>query len=190
MPLPCTHLVTHSSTAQNLWPPSAPGLTPVSETTVFNVSGHRDDSVPEDNIWRGILSVVFFFLIISVLAFPNGECCPLFPHPQALMPLTGPWVSAGSCLVGLGTPQKAVGGCGGWQLPLALTCLLGSLPASEHCRTGHTPTVLLISAPGPPICAPPMSLCGGTFPEGLQEGVNPSEVSHLFLHYVVGEQKP
>ncbi|NXC19890.1 PTSS1 synthase, partial [Corythaeola cristata] len=33
----------------------------------------RDDSVPEDNIWRGILSVIFFFLIISVLAFPNGE---------------------------------------------------------------------------------------------------------------------
>ncbi|KAJ7413268.1 hypothetical protein WISP_91875 [Willisornis vidua] len=32
----------------------------------------RDDSVPEDNIWRGILSVIFFFLIISVLAFPNG----------------------------------------------------------------------------------------------------------------------
>uniref|UniRef100_A0A9L0R4H9 Phosphatidylserine synthase 1 n=1 Tax=Equus caballus TaxID=9796 RepID=A0A9L0R4H9_HORSE len=31
----------------------------------------RDDSVPEDNIWRGILSVIFFFLIISVLAFPN-----------------------------------------------------------------------------------------------------------------------
>ncbi|XP_070248269.1 phosphatidylserine synthase 1 isoform X4 [Myotis yumanensis] len=33
----------------------------------------RDDSVPEDNIWRGILSVIFFFLIISVLAFPNGS---------------------------------------------------------------------------------------------------------------------
>jgi hypothetical protein len=33
----------------------------------------RDDRVPEDNIWKGILSVVFFFLIISVLAFPNGK---------------------------------------------------------------------------------------------------------------------
>ncbi|GAB5584124.1 phosphatidylserine synthase 1 isoform X1 [Prionailurus iriomotensis] len=39
----------------------------------------RDDSVPEDNIWRGILSVVFFFLIISVLAFPNGPFTR--PHP-------------------------------------------------------------------------------------------------------------
>uniref|UniRef100_A0A6I8PES4 Phosphatidylserine synthase 1 n=1 Tax=Ornithorhynchus anatinus TaxID=9258 RepID=A0A6I8PES4_ORNAN len=32
----------------------------------------RDDSVQEDNIWKGVLSVIFFFLIISVLAFPNG----------------------------------------------------------------------------------------------------------------------
>uniref|UniRef100_A0A8W4FKA3 Phosphatidylserine synthase n=1 Tax=Sus scrofa TaxID=9823 RepID=A0A8W4FKA3_PIG len=39
----------------------------------------RDDSVPEDNIWRGILSVIFFFLIISVLAFPNGPFTR--PHP-------------------------------------------------------------------------------------------------------------
>ncbi|XP_061467641.1 phosphatidylserine synthase 1 [Rhineura floridana] len=31
----------------------------------------RDDSTPEDNIWKGILCVIFFFLIISVLAFPN-----------------------------------------------------------------------------------------------------------------------
>ncbi|GAB1298319.1 Phosphatidylserine synthase 1 [Apodemus speciosus] len=38
-----------------------------------------EDSVPEDNIWRGILSVVFFFLIISVLAFPNGPFTR--PHP-------------------------------------------------------------------------------------------------------------
>lgn len=115
----------------------------------------------------------------------------LSSHTPALLPLTGPWVSAGSCLVGLGTPQKAVGGSDGWQLAaLGSDLPPGSLPASEHCRTGHTPTVLIISAPGPPICAPPMSLCGGTFPEGLQEGVNPSEISHLFLHCVVGEQKP
>uniref|UniRef100_A0A8C2SMT0 Phosphatidylserine synthase n=1 Tax=Coturnix japonica TaxID=93934 RepID=A0A8C2SMT0_COTJA len=39
----------------------------------------RDDSVPEENIWRGILSVIFFFLIISVLAFPNGPFTR--PHP-------------------------------------------------------------------------------------------------------------
>uniref|UniRef100_A0A5F9DET1 Phosphatidylserine synthase n=1 Tax=Oryctolagus cuniculus TaxID=9986 RepID=A0A5F9DET1_RABIT len=49
----------------------------VSTQCCFSV--FRDDSVPEDNIWRGILSVVFFFLIISVLAFPNGPFTR--PHP-------------------------------------------------------------------------------------------------------------
>ncbi|XP_010126792.1 PREDICTED: phosphatidylserine synthase 1, partial [Chlamydotis macqueenii] len=44
-----------------------------------NQQEDRDDSVPEDNIWRGILSVIFFFLIISVLAFPNGPFTR--PHP-------------------------------------------------------------------------------------------------------------
>ncbi|GCC19996.1 hypothetical protein chiPu_0018669 [Chiloscyllium punctatum] len=39
----------------------------------------RDDSSPEDNIWKGVLSVVFFFLIVSVLAFPNGPFTR--PHP-------------------------------------------------------------------------------------------------------------
>ncbi|EMP39359.1 Phosphatidylserine synthase 1 [Chelonia mydas] len=39
----------------------------------------RNDSIPEDNIWKGILSVVFFFLIVSVLAFPNGPFTR--PHP-------------------------------------------------------------------------------------------------------------
>uniref|UniRef100_U3FBR3 Phosphatidylserine synthase n=2 Tax=Micrurus TaxID=8634 RepID=U3FBR3_MICFL len=39
----------------------------------------RDDSTPEDNIWKGILCVIFFFLIISVLAFPNGPFTR--PHP-------------------------------------------------------------------------------------------------------------
>ncbi|KAI1305373.1 Phosphatidylserine synthase 1 [Halotydeus destructor] len=40
----------------------------------------RDSEVSlEDNIWAGLLCVVFFFLIVSSLAFPNG---PFFrPHP-------------------------------------------------------------------------------------------------------------
>lgn len=33
----------------------------------------RNDNVSEDNIWNGFCTVIFFFLIISVLAFPNGE---------------------------------------------------------------------------------------------------------------------
>lgn len=33
----------------------------------------------QDNIWAGICCVIFFFLIISVLAFPNGPFTR--PHP-------------------------------------------------------------------------------------------------------------
>ncbi|XP_064481157.1 phosphatidylserine synthase-like isoform X2 [Ornithodoros turicata] len=39
----------------------------------------RDDDQLEDNIWSGICCVVFFFLIISILAFPNGPFTR--PHP-------------------------------------------------------------------------------------------------------------
>uniref|UniRef100_A0A2C9JGZ8 Phosphatidylserine synthase n=1 Tax=Biomphalaria glabrata TaxID=6526 RepID=A0A2C9JGZ8_BIOGL len=39
----------------------------------------RDDSNQEQNIWNGLSCVLFFFLIISVLAFPNGPFTR--PHP-------------------------------------------------------------------------------------------------------------
>ena len=39
----------------------------------------RNDANLEANIWSGLLSVVFFFLIISILAFPNGPFTR--PHP-------------------------------------------------------------------------------------------------------------
>lgn len=39
----------------------------------------RDDTNFQNNIWAGILCCVFFFLIISVLAFPNGPF--IRPHP-------------------------------------------------------------------------------------------------------------
>lgn len=39
----------------------------------------RDTQNVENNIWAGILCCVFFFLIISVLAFPNGPFTR--PHP-------------------------------------------------------------------------------------------------------------
>ncbi|UYV60293.1 PTDSS1 [Cordylochernes scorpioides] len=39
----------------------------------------REDGKIEDNIWAGMLCVVFFFLIVSVLAFPNGPFTR--PHP-------------------------------------------------------------------------------------------------------------
>lgn len=40
---------------------------------------HRNETNIEDNIWAGICCVVFFFLIVSVLAFPNGPFTR--PHP-------------------------------------------------------------------------------------------------------------
>ncbi|KAF4523247.1 hypothetical protein B566_EDAN006870 [Ephemera danica] len=39
----------------------------------------RNEGDVQDNIWAGICCVVFFFLIISVLAFPNGPFTR--PHP-------------------------------------------------------------------------------------------------------------
>lgn len=39
----------------------------------------RDDAHLEDNIWSGLRCVFFFFMIISVLAFPNGPFTR--PHP-------------------------------------------------------------------------------------------------------------
>lgn len=38
-----------------------------------------DEQDNQENIWAGMLCVIFFFLIISVLAFPNGPFTR--PHP-------------------------------------------------------------------------------------------------------------
>lgn len=40
---------------------------------------HRDESNADDNIWAGLLCIIFFLLIISVLSFPNGPFTR--PHP-------------------------------------------------------------------------------------------------------------
>lgn len=41
---------------------------------------HRNEDVSEtDNIWAGLIAVVFFLLLISTLAFPNGPFTR--PHP-------------------------------------------------------------------------------------------------------------
>lgn len=34
---------------------------------------YRDDGNPDSNLWVGLILVISFFLVISVLAFPNGE---------------------------------------------------------------------------------------------------------------------
>ncbi|GAB0087841.1 Phosphatidylserine synthase [Sergentomyia squamirostris] len=39
----------------------------------------RDENNIEENIWAGILCVIFFFLTVSVIAFPNGPFTR--PHP-------------------------------------------------------------------------------------------------------------
>lgn len=37
----------------------------------------RDDGNPDSNLWVGLILVISFFLVISVLAFPNGELLKL-----------------------------------------------------------------------------------------------------------------
>ena len=51
----------------------------VSLVGVFYFAFTRNDSVFEDNVWNGIKCVIFFFLIISLLTFPNGPFTR--PHP-------------------------------------------------------------------------------------------------------------
>ena len=33
----------------------------------------RDDGNPDSNLWVGLILVISFFLVISILAFPNGK---------------------------------------------------------------------------------------------------------------------
>ncbi|KAG8226868.1 hypothetical protein J437_LFUL006577 [Ladona fulva] len=54
-------------------------LLTVSIASVIYTAFTRDDLDTKDNIWAGMCCVVFFFLIISVLAFPNGPF--VRPHP-------------------------------------------------------------------------------------------------------------
>ncbi|KAI8427782.1 hypothetical protein MSG28_002195 [Choristoneura fumiferana] len=54
-------------------------LLAVSIASVIYTAFVRDESSIQDNIWSGICCVVFFFLIISVLTFPNGPFTR--PHP-------------------------------------------------------------------------------------------------------------
>ncbi|KAL0849142.1 hypothetical protein ABMA28_013490 [Loxostege sticticalis] len=54
-------------------------LLAVSIASVIYSAFVRDESSIQENIWSGICCVVFFFLIISVLTFPNGPFTR--PHP-------------------------------------------------------------------------------------------------------------
>ncbi|XP_073838665.1 phosphatidylserine synthase-like [Musca autumnalis] len=62
-------------------------LLAVSILAVMYFAFVRDEGNFEENIWAGILCVVFFFLIISVLAFPNGPFTR--PHPAVWRILFG-----------------------------------------------------------------------------------------------------
>ncbi|XP_034827660.1 phosphatidylserine synthase [Maniola hyperantus] len=54
-------------------------LLAVSIASVIYTAFVRDENSTQDNIWAGICCVIFFFLIISVLTFPNGPFTR--PHP-------------------------------------------------------------------------------------------------------------
>lgn len=51
----------------------------VSFFVVFYLAFTRDESNYETNLWHGMQCVVFFFIILSLLAFPNGPFTR--PHP-------------------------------------------------------------------------------------------------------------
>lgn len=59
--------------------PHTISLLTISIFAVFYSAFTRNDSRLEDNITHGLLCVVFFFLIISILTFPNGPFTR--PHP-------------------------------------------------------------------------------------------------------------
>lgn len=50
-------------------------------------SSFRNETVIGENIWAGILALIFFFMIISVLTFPNGPFTR--PHPAVWRMLFG-----------------------------------------------------------------------------------------------------
>ncbi|XP_031640040.1 phosphatidylserine synthase 1 [Contarinia nasturtii] len=54
-------------------------LLAVSIISVMYFAFVRDEQDNQENIWAGMLCAIFFFLIISVLAFPNGPFTR--PHP-------------------------------------------------------------------------------------------------------------
>ncbi|XP_028048547.1 phosphatidylserine synthase 1 isoform X2 [Monomorium pharaonis] len=64
--------------------PSAPSYTRCSPaelcaTWIQSLLINRNTTNIEDNLWAGMLCIIFFFLIISVLTFPNGPFTR--PHP-------------------------------------------------------------------------------------------------------------
>ncbi|XP_067001534.2 phosphatidylserine synthase isoform X1 [Anabrus simplex] len=64
---------------QLFYKPHTITLLAVSIAAVIYSAFKRDEQNIQDNIWAGICCVIFFFLIISVLAFPNGPFTR--PHP-------------------------------------------------------------------------------------------------------------
>ncbi|XP_070550344.1 phosphatidylserine synthase 1-like isoform X2 [Ptychodera flava] len=67
-------------TLEFFYKPHTITLLSVSVLTAVYFAFTRDEEVSsQDNIWAGVCCMVFFFLIISVLAFPNGPFTR--PHP-------------------------------------------------------------------------------------------------------------
>lgn len=64
---------------QFFYKPHTITLLAVSIAAVIYFAFVRNETNTQDNIWAGICCVVFFFLIISVLTFPNGPFTR--PHP-------------------------------------------------------------------------------------------------------------
>nr|SVE75726.1 EOG090X05CZ [Daphnia hispanica] len=59
-------------------PPFSSAARPVSSLLLYSAFTRNDDDF-RDNVWAGVRCVIFIFLVISVLAFPNGPFTR--PHP-------------------------------------------------------------------------------------------------------------
>lgn len=64
---------------QFFYKPHTITLLVVSIITIFYSAFTRDESSLQNNIWSGIRCLVLFFLVISLLTFPNGPFTR--PHP-------------------------------------------------------------------------------------------------------------
>ncbi|KAL5014161.1 hypothetical protein ScPMuIL_008431 [Solemya velum] len=77
--------------------PHTVSLLTISIVGLLYIAFTRDDATHEDNIWSGLCSVIFFFLVVSILAFPNGPFTR--PHPAIWRMVFGLSVFYFLCLV-------------------------------------------------------------------------------------------
>ena len=100
----------------------------------------REDGVQEANIWSGFCCVVFFFLIISVLAFPNGMYPLIYLQTDSPLRQLKPGPREDGRSVSAGSPE-ALGSKQQYSLPIIHWVTRSSCQQtaiqSAHYTLGH-----------------------------------------------------